>query len=75
LTEVLLSWREIQPADSVRHLAVDQLNRFPLRAGDALQLGAALVWSKSRPRGRLFVCNDRRLSAAARETGFAVVET
>ena len=66
--------REIQPGDAVRQLAVEQLDRFPLRAGDALQLGAALVWSKHKPKGRLFVCYDTRLSAAAREMGFAVVE-
>jgi predicted nucleic acid-binding protein len=75
LNHLLLSWREIQPVDSVRRLAAEQLDRFPIRAGDALQLGAALVWSKQKPRGRLFVCNDERLSAAARETGFDVVET
>jgi predicted nucleic acid-binding protein len=75
LSELLLSWREIQPSDSVRHLAAEQLDRFAIRAGDALQLGAALVWSKHRPRGRLFVSNDEILSAAARESGFDVAET
>lgn len=68
----LQSWREIQPTEPVRDLAAELLDRFPLRAADALQLGAALVWSKRKPRGRLFVSNDERLWAAARETGFDV---
>jgi predicted nucleic acid-binding protein len=75
VTDLLLGSREIQPSDSVRDLAAAQLDRFPIRAGDALQLGAALVWSKQKPRGRLFVVNDARLSAAAREAGFDVVGT
>lgn len=75
LAMLLHSSREIQPTDSVRELAVEQLDRFPLRAGDALQLAAALAWSRQKPRGRIFVSNDERLSAAARETGFQVVET
>jgi predicted nucleic acid-binding protein len=71
----LQSWREIQPTEPVRDLAAELLDRFSLRAGDAFQLSAALVWSKRRPRGRLFVCNDERLAAAARETGFDVSGT
>jgi hypothetical protein len=71
----LQSWREIQPTEPVRHLATELLDRFSLRAGDAFQLSAALVWSKRRPRGRLFVCNDERLAAAARESGFDVSGT
>jgi hypothetical protein len=74
LIYALQAWREIQPTESVRGVA-ELLDRFPLRAGDAFQLGAALVWCKRKPRGRLFVCNDERLSAAALETGFDVSST
>jgi len=49
-----------------------QLERFPIRAADALHLGAALIWCNQKPRGRLFVCNDRRLGDAARQSGFTV---
>jgi hypothetical protein len=45
-----------------------------VRASDALQLSAALVWCKQKPKGRLFVCNDDRLSAAAVQSGFDTVE-
>jgi hypothetical protein len=71
---LLASWREIQPTDLLRDLACIQLERFHLRASDALQLAAALVWCKQKPKERLFVCNDRRLSSAAMQAGFESVE-
>ena len=74
LRQLLASWREIQPTEPVRELACVQLERFRVRASDALQLSAALVWCKQKPRGRLFVCNDERLSAAAVQSGFDTVE-
>jgi predicted nucleic acid-binding protein len=69
LSDLIQSWREIQPTDLVRRIAAEQLDRFALRAGDALQLGAAMAWAKLKPRGRVFVCNDQRLSAAGRRPG------
>lgn len=62
----------VPPADAVKELALAQLDRFPLKAGDALQLGAALVWCRQKPRGRLMVCNDRQLLKAAVAAGFEV---
>jgi hypothetical protein len=62
----------IPPTDAVRELAFAQLDRFPLKASDALQLAAALVWCKQVPRGRRFICNDRQLLAAATAAGFEV---
>ena len=75
LTALLSSCKEIQPTEAVRALAVRQLGQFPLRAADALQLAAALIWCKQKPKGRLFVCNDLRLDAAADSSGLDVVET
>jgi hypothetical protein len=72
LKALLNSWREILPSEPVRELACVQLERFPVRAADALHLGAALIWCSQKPRGRLFVCNDRRLGDAARLAGFTV---
>ena len=72
LEALLNSWREVLPTDSLRELACVQLERFPIRAADALQLGASLIWCNQRPRGRLFVCNDVRLGEAARLVGFTV---
>lgn len=68
------AWREVQPVDQVRELAQLQLERYELRAGDALQLAAALVWCNERPRRRNFLCADRRLSHAAERAGFNVIE-
>jgi hypothetical protein len=74
LAQTLSTWRQIEPVDLVRETAIEQLGRFPLRAPDALQLGAALVWTRQKPRNRLFICNDLRLGTAAREAGFTVEE-
>jgi hypothetical protein len=63
----------IPPTDAVKELAYAQLDRFPLKASDALQLAAALVWCKQNPRGRWFVCNDRKLLTAAVASGFEVL--
>ena len=62
----------IPPTDAVKELASAQLERFPLKASDALQLAAALVWCKQSPRGRWFICNDRQLLTAATAAGFEV---
>jgi predicted nucleic acid-binding protein len=72
LSTLLSSAKEILPSANVREIAFQQLERFPLRAADALQLTAALVWCGERPRGRWFVCADRRLATAATSAGFEV---
>jgi predicted nucleic acid-binding protein len=72
LSELLAASKEVAPSDNVREIAIRQLERFPLRAGDGLQLAAALAWCRERPRGRWFVCADRRLAAAATGAGFDV---
>jgi hypothetical protein len=74
LAELLGSWREIQPVELVRNLACLQLERFRLRASDALQLSAALVWCKQKPKARPFICNDEKLLTAARHVGFDVLK-
>jgi predicted nucleic acid-binding protein len=45
----------------------------PLTAADALQLGAALILVRDRPKGRAFVTADDRLAAAAEAEGFEVI--
>ncbi len=64
---------EIEPTEEVRDLASSALERYDLRAADALQLGAALVLWREKPRGRPFVCYDQRLRAAADAAGFTVL--
>lgn len=63
---------EVQPSDDVRARASALLHTHPLRAGDALQLAAAFVAVRGRPRGRVLVCFDERLGAVARACGFDV---
>jgi predicted nucleic acid-binding protein len=67
------TWFEVQPTERVRSLAEMLPSQFNLRAGDALQLAAALVWSRERPRGRAFVCLDQRLGEAADRLGYSVI--
>ena len=66
-------WSEVTPGREVRDQAVRLLGLHPLRAADALQLAAALVWADRRPVGRHFVCLDTRLRDAARAEGFTVL--
>jgi uncharacterized protein len=67
------SWREILPSDRVRDLAAGLAERRGMRAGDALQLAAAMVWCSGEPHGRVFFfCLDRRLALTAEHVGFTV---
>jgi predicted nucleic acid-binding protein len=62
----------VAPSSLVRDRAGRLVAAYPLRAGDALQLAAALVWCNEAPRGEAFVCLDDRLREAARREGFSV---
>ncbi|MGI8639304.1 MAG: hypothetical protein ACR2MG_05055 [Pyrinomonadaceae bacterium] len=67
------TWREIQPTELVRELALNLIKTQNLRTLDALQLAAALVWCFEKPKGRIFICCDDKLSEAARKIGFTVL--
>jgi predicted nucleic acid-binding protein len=67
-------WREVLPEDQVRELAVESLDKYVLRAADALQLAASLIWCQERPSRRNFITADRRLARAAAAAGFSVLE-
>jgi hypothetical protein len=64
---------EVVPSEEVRALAADAIERHDLRAADAMQLAAALVLCRERPRGRSFVCFDKKLATAADILGFTVL--
>ena len=72
---ILLSqaWHELIPTDMVREHADNLLLRHPLRAADALQLGAAITLAQGRPRGHRFATLDLRLADAALGEGFDLV--
>lgn len=67
------TWNEVEPLDQVRQSAESLLDRYELRAADALQLAAANTWSLQRPKGRLFISGDKKLLEAARLLGFQVI--
>src|SRR5262245_54964796 len=72
LSQLQPSWDEIQPSERVRAIAQALPDRHAVRALDAMQLAAALVWCRERPDRRPFVCFDERLAAAAAAAGFTV---
>lgn len=65
------TWSVIQPSDALRSRAVQFVDRYDLRAADALQLVAALEWCDDAPQGRIFLTADERLREAALLSGFA----
>lgn len=73
LQRISHSWREIEPLPKVRELALQLLDAYPLRTGDALQLAAALYWCEEKPRRKTFVCFDDRLAESAKAVGFTVI--
>lgn len=67
------AWSEVTAVDIVRRHAERVVETHPLRAADALQIGAALVAADGHPETLEFVTLDRRLADAARDEGFRVL--
>ena len=66
-------WSEVVALEAVRRQAERLVSVHPLRAADALQLGAALVATDLEPAGVELVTLDERLATAAEKEGFAVL--
>ena len=66
-------WNEVQPTEEVRERAERLLRIHRLRAADALQLAAALVWCKDRARSRTLIGSDGNLLKAAGAEGFTII--
>ena len=73
LRALMGAWTEVEPGGMVREQAGRVLRLHPLRAADALQLAAALVWCQGDPIHHDFVCLDQRLREAARREGFHIL--
>jgi len=73
LDAVLSSANSVEPGDEMCAKALRLLAVHPLQAADALQLAAALLWTRDHPRGRDFVCLDERLRTAAAAEGFQIL--
>lgn len=73
LEELRAHAAEVQPLSDVRARALRLVATHRLRAADALQLAAALIWCSERPQKVGFVSTDGRLRAAAAAEGFQVL--
>lgn len=67
------AWTEVLPGERLRSIAGRILATHSLRAADALQLAAAVVWADGDESTCTFVCLDVRLRSAARAEGFTVL--
>ena len=72
LGEILRVSHVVTDVEPVKSLATRLLRLHPLRAFDALQLGAALHWAEGHPQGRTLHTLDSRLGLAAQREGFLV---
>ena len=66
-------WSEVDAMLAVREQAAALLERHDLRAADALQVAAAVVAARDRPKGHFFISADERLAAVARGEQFEVL--
>ena len=73
LVTLAAEWSEVQPTEQVRHRAERLLMVHSLRAADALQLAAALLWTEEATSGFELVCLDQNLRDAAAKEGFPVL--
>jgi len=74
LDELRSEWREVFPTEELRERAQRLVDRFPLKAADALQLAAALAWCLGRPKNRAFISGDKQLLDAAQELSFQTIQ-
>ena len=72
LDELVRTCHVVVDVPAVKRLASRLLRFHPLRAFDALQLGAALLWAEGHPEGRTLHTLDARLGSAAEREGFVV---
>jgi predicted nucleic acid-binding protein len=63
-------WSVVQPSNALRNHAAQLVERYDLKAADALQLAAALDWCEDSPRGEIFLTADQKLREAALFSGF-----
>ena len=66
-------WAEVTAVEIVRRHAERVVETHPLRAADALQIGAALVAAEDSPAAIEFVTFDQHQAVAAEREGFRVL--
>lgn len=73
LEQLISETDEIEPSETVRTTARRLLCTHALRAADAFQLAAAIVWAGQPSANHGFVCLDQRLREAASIEGFHIL--
>lgn len=73
LAALAAAWSEVLPSEPLRFRSERLLAVHPLRAADAFQLAAALLWSRGDTATHTLVSFDDRLREAARREGFEVL--
>lgn len=73
IEEFVSEAEQVDPTEQVRLMSIRMLRVHSLRAADAFQLAAALIWTDHNPSGARFVCLDKRLREAAGREGFTVL--
>jgi len=73
LVALAAEWTEVLPSEPLRQRSERLLAVHPLRAADAFQLAAALLWSRGQTASHAVVSFDDRLREAARREGFDVL--
>ena len=73
LDAIARDWQSVEPSTSVKAAARRVVRTHDLRAGDALQLAAAIVASVNQPQALSVVTLDERLALAASREGFPIL--
>jgi predicted nucleic acid-binding protein len=72
LRQILDRAYEVMPSTEIRHHSRRLLMTHPLRAGDALQLAAAVLFADSEVQQLPFLTMDKNLAACAEREGFSL---
>ena len=72
MEEIVRACHVVTDVEPVKSRVTRLLRLHPLRAFDALQLGAALHWAEGHPQGRTLHTLDSLLALAAQREGFLV---
>jgi len=73
LLALAAAWSEVIPSERLRQRTERLPSVHVLRAADAFQLAAALLWSRGETSGEAFVSFDERLREAAGREGFRIL--
>jgi predicted nucleic acid-binding protein len=72
--KLVKTFRTIQAEGPVLEQAEAIILKYPVKAADAMQLAAAMVWTMLDPVGSTFISGDRQVLAVAKELGFEVIQ-